>query len=208
VAHALPGAADARLLAAAKEPRDRVALMLLIDYGIRRGGLMGLRLIDFDLIDKTVVVREKGQKERELPLRGRILVELERWMRFDLPAVGRPPEPDDFLLYPIRKLGRNAGTMRGYPKKPMAPNTIHRWWYDRCRAAGLVGEGITSGLNMHRARHSFAREMRRTAGIEAASQALGHADLSRTLNIYGHQDKSDLERAFEAFAKRHREEES
>src|ERR1700753_3570286 len=48
--------------------------------------------------------------------------------------------------------------------------------------------GITSGLNMHQARHLFAMELRRVAGIEASSQALLHSDLSTTLNIYGHQD--------------------
>jgi integrase len=41
---------------------------------------------------------------------------------------------------------------------------------------------------MHQARHTFAQELRRVAGIDAASQALGHADLSTTLGIYGHQD--------------------
>ena len=58
-----------------------------------------------------------------------------------------------------------------------------------------------SGLNMHRARHTFATELRRVAGIDAASQALGHSDLSTTLGIYGHRDLSDLERDMEAFAR-------
>ena len=53
---------------------------------------------------------------------------------------------------------------------------------------------------MHRARHTFAVEPRRVAGIEAASQALGHSDLTTTLGIYGHQDQSDLERAMDAYA--------
>jgi integrase len=48
---------------------------------------------------------------------------------------------------------------------------------------------------MHQARHAFAIELRRVAGVEAASQALGHSDLSTTLGVYGHQDQADLERA-------------
>jgi integrase len=59
---------------------------------------------------------------------------------------------------------------------------------------------MTSGLNMHQARHLFAMELRRVAGIEAASQALRHSDLSTTLGIYGHQDGSDLEAAFDKYA--------
>ena len=67
---------------------------------------------------------------------------------------------------------------------------------------GLVKPGIRAGLNMHLARHTFATELRRIAGIEAASQALGHSELNTTatLSIYGHQDDSDLERAMEKFA--------
>ena len=48
---------------------------------------------------------------------------------------------------------------------------------------------------MHRPRHTFAIELRRVAGIDAASQALGHADLNTTLSIYGDMDASDLESA-------------
>jgi integrase len=36
--------------------------------------------------------------------------------------------------------------------------------------------------------------------LGAASQALGHSDLSTTAAIYGHYDLSDLERAMDAFA--------
>lgn len=37
-------------------------------------------------------------------------------------------------------------------------------------------------------------------GIDAASQALGHADLNATLAIYGHQDQTDLEAAMDTYA--------
>ncbi len=37
-------------------------------------------------------------------------------------------------------------------------------------------------------------------GIDAASQALGHADLNTTLGIYGHRDQTDLETAMDAYA--------
>ena len=44
-------------------------------------------------------------------------------------------------------------------------------------------------------------ELRRVAGIDAASHALGHADLTTTLSIYGHFDDSDLESAMDAYAR-------
>jgi integrase len=51
---------------------------------------------------------------------------------------------------------------------------------------------MTSGLNMRRARYTFATALRRAADRGAASQALGHNDLSTTTSIYGHYDLSDL----------------
>jgi integrase len=83
----------------------------------------------------------------------------------------------------------------------LSRQAVHRWWYRQAQAAGLVGPNATSGLNMHRARHTFAVELRRLAGIDAASHALGHSDLSTTLGIYGHRDASDLEAAMEAYGR-------
>jgi integrase len=44
-------------------------------------------------------------------------------------------------------------------------------------------------------------ELRRVAGIDAVSNALGHSDLSTTLGIYGHFDDSDLQGAMETYAR-------
>ena len=198
VAPLLPQGADARLLGAARVPRDRVALLCLLDLGLRRGGLARLRVRDFDLARRTVSVTEKGQKSRVLPLRGRIVPEFDLYLLSELPALDRQPEPDDYLLYAIKRYGQGA-VERGFPKVPASGQYVHRWWYRQLEAAGFVSEGVRAGLNMHRARHTFAVDLRRVAGIDAASQALGHADLSTTASIYGHHDLSDLEQAFEEF---------
>lgn len=195
----LPTHVDELLLGCARTARDRLALLVLLDCGVRRGELAGIRIRDFDLGRRQLTVFGKGQKERVLPLRGRIVMALGAYLGEPLEFVGRRPEPDDYLLYPEKR----TPDRRVYwadPKKPCAPNTVHRWWYRTLEQAGLVGHGVRSGLNMHRARHTFATELRRVAGVEAASQALGHSDLSTTLEIYGHQDQRDLERAMEAFA--------
>jgi integrase len=89
----------------------------------------------------------------------------------------------------------------------MSGPTVHRCWYRHAQAAGLVGAGMSSGLNVHRARHTFATDLRRIADLGAASQALGHSDLSTTASIYGHYDLSDLERAMEALARSRRDDE-
>jgi hypothetical protein len=45
----------------------------------------------------------------------------------------------------------NGRILPAYPKRRMSGPTVHRWWYRHLEAAGLVGAGMTSGLNMHRA---------------------------------------------------------
>lgn len=213
VARVLPLDARPRLLTATKQPRDRLALFCLLGLGLRRAELAGIQFRDFDAQRGWLRVFGKGRKERILPLRGPILAELRLVLSSDLPHVGRPPQGDDYLLYPIRTLAGGRGTEGqlkhqhvAAPKDKPSPQAVHRWWYRCAQAAGLVGPGVTSGLNMHQARHTFAMELRRVAGIDAASHALGHADLSTTLGIYGHRDDSDLERAMEQYARWRREE--
>lgn len=215
VAPLLPADADVELLNAAPAPRDRVALACLLWLGVRRGELRGIQVRDFDMGRRSLRVFGKGQKERVLPLRGRILDELAFYLSADLPHVGRPPEPDDFLLYPTKRVfgergpeGQQLWQTIAYPKEQPSVQYVHRWWYRMLEQAGLVGAGVRKGLNMHRARHTFATDLRKVAGIEAASQALGHSDLSTTLGTYGHQDPSDLERAMEDYASAKRWEDS
>jgi integrase/recombinase XerC len=208
VAPLLPADARPRLLTVAKHPRDRLALFCLLLLGVRRGELACIQVRDFDAQRCSLRVYGKGRKERVLPLRGPVLAELRLFLSSDLPHVGRPPEPDDYLLYPTKKVydgrgpeGQQKRAVRAYPKKRPSAQAVHRWWYRQPEAAGLVGRGITHGLNMHLARHTFATELRRVAGIDAASQALGHADLNTTLGIYGHRDQTDLETAMERYAR-------
>jgi integrase len=50
---------------------------------------------------------------------------------------------------------------------------------------------------IHLARHTFATEHREVAGIDAASQPLGHADLLSTIRVYKDRDQTDLETAMD-----------
>ena len=87
----------------AAAPRDRAALLFLLDAGLRRGELTGIRVQDIDLSRRQVTVYGKGQKSRVIPLRGRIVLELEHYTLEPLPFLDRAPEPDDFLLYPEKR---------------------------------------------------------------------------------------------------------
>jgi integrase len=193
----LPEAARDRLLAAAPRARDAFALSVLLDLGVRRNELRMLRLRDVDLARRVLVVMGKGQKARALPLRGEIVLAAESYMLEDLEGLERPPEREDFILYP-EKRNPDRKVYTADPSRPMAANSVHRWWYRMCELAGLVVKGQRSGLNLHRARHGFALEMRRAVSLEAASHALGHSDLSTTMRHYGHWADDELAIAFEA----------
>lgn len=205
MARTLPADARPKLLAAAKTPRDRVALHCLLGLGLRRSELAAIQMRDFDLTRNMLRVFGKGQKERVLPMPAPMAAEVGIMLASPLPFTQREPEGDDFLLYPVRRVPAGRGLEGQFTTKRLAEpkvrpsvQTVHRWWYGLAADAGLVAGGVTSGLNMHQARHAFAMEMRRVAGIDAASQALGHADLSTTLGIYGHVDSADLREAFRA----------
>jgi len=204
----LPIATDAKVLSAAETARDRLALLVLFDCGVRRAELAGIRVRDIDLARRTIVVTGKGRKSRTIPIRGRIVLAAEEYLLEQLAhPVARQPEPDDFLLYP-EKRNPNGVPYWADPKKMCAMNTVHRWWYRMLRQAGAVGEGVTAGTNMHRARHTFAQSVRRAyPDMGVVQHLLGHSDPSTTIALYGNYSQEDLERAMEAFAKVLRESE-
>ena len=73
----------------------------------------------------------------------------------------------------------------------MPRQTLHRWWYEHLQRAGLVAEDVERGMNMHRARHTFATELRRDAGdLGVVQRMLGHSDIHTTEAFYGHYDLS------------------
>ena len=198
----LPAATDQRVLNAATSERDKLGLLILLDTGVRRGELSGVRVRDLDLARRTITVTGKGRKTRVIPLRSRIVEAADRYLMTPLPFLDRLPELDDYVLYPEKR----TPDRRVYwadPKKRMAQNTIRRWWYRQLEAAGIVSHGVRSGLNMHRTRHTFARDVRRAhPDIGAVQHLLGHSDPSTTIALYGGYDQTDLERAMEAFAGR------
>ncbi len=58
----------AAILASNPELRDRLALRLLLDYGLRKGALQGVQVKHFDHYRKRLTVFTKGGKIRDLPI--------------------------------------------------------------------------------------------------------------------------------------------
>jgi site-specific recombinase XerD len=197
----LPEAIDMELLAVAETLRDRVALLALFDFGLRKAELGDLQVRDVDLSNRTLTVRRgKGQKARVLPIRGRFILVFEEYLMTPLRHLERLPEPDDYLVY--SEWRKNGKIYNAKPKQPMPRQSLHRWWYEHLQRAGLVDADVQRGMNMHRARHSFATALRKDVGdLGVVQRMLGHSDVSTTERFYGHYDLSDLEQAMEHFSK-------
>jgi hypothetical protein len=64
-----------------------------------------------------------------------------------------PAEAEEVLTIGNDKIGYARITRRRHDRKPTG-KLVQRWWYRCLERSGLVTEGATSGLNMHRARHT------------------------------------------------------
>jgi integrase len=168
------------ILAAAQDPHDRVALRLLLDYGLRKSALRGVRLADFDRERQRLSFVTKNSRQQTVPL-----VDETLWGDLSL-------TDGDYLLCRRKQVWRgyeSDGSSRfehkRYPALPMGAHGLHDWWYARLADAGLVEPGTTSGQRMHKARHSAGqRVLDRTGNLKAVQKLLGHASISTTADIY------------------------
>jgi integrase len=140
------------ILASQTGLRDKVALRLLLDYGIRKGSLQAVRFQHFDHLRKRLVVFAKGGTIRELPIPHQAF-----WLDLERVLIELETQPDHYLLCRQRTDPPHKGVapnVRRYPEQPMGVHDLHDWWYDCLQRAGIVPEGVTSGKRMHKARHS------------------------------------------------------
>jgi site-specific recombinase XerD len=160
--------------------RDRAVLELMYGSGLRVGEVAGLTVDRVDLDRGRVVVRGKGDKEREVPMS-------------DFAA-------DAALAY--LEHGRALLAPEGAPqlffnrrKKPFSPRDI-RSMVERYAGTLLAGRRVTP----HTLRHSFATHLLEGgADIRAVQELLGHASVATTQR-YTHVSRSRL---FEAYGRAH-----
>lgn len=158
--------------------RDRLAVRLAGECGLRVAEIVGLRLEDVLLDERLLVVRGKGGKRRSVPLPRSLLPDLEGWLR--LRRVLAPAGEPHLML---------RGLKNGRLGRKLSANGL--WWRitGHYRAIGLPSR--YSGLHMlrHTAGTRFYRASR---DLHATARLLGHASPS-TSAIYA---KMDLEGLF------------
>jgi integrase len=166
--------AEAERLLAALPDADRPLWATALYAGLRRGELMGLRWRDIDLPQGVLhVVRAWDPKEREM-----VTPKSKAGIRrVPIPAALRA------FLAPL-KLASGAdpdGLVFGVRGAPFSASSIGERAQRVWRAAGL------EPISLHECRHTFASLMI-AAGVnaKALSTFMGHANISITLDRYGH----------------------
>ncbi len=145
----------------------RLIVSLLYATGIRRAELIGLQRKQLDRERKTLRVRGKGDKMREIPLIASVLEEILLYLQAAKSMVGEGTPESPLLI-----------TEKGNPLYPE--------YVDRAVKAELDGYGITGRKSPHVLRHSLATALLdEGADLNAIKQMLGHSSLAAT-EVYTH----------------------
>lgn len=166
------------------ERRDRLCLRLLLDYGVRKGGLLSVQFRMCDPNRRTVTVFTKGRKVQTVQV-----VDPAWWDDFEKLSFEIGAQPHWFLLW-SRHTGR--GNRPNYDR-PYGSRGAHEWWYRCLQRAEVVDVGVTAGERMHKARHTAGqRILDKTGNIKAVQKQLGHASPTTTMETYVDWDDTQL----------------
>jgi len=161
--------------------RDLAMLELFYSSGLRLNELRGIDLGVLDLLADQVKVRGKGRKERIVPVGGRAVRALRRYLEARKAAARRPGADKEAVF--LSRRGRR-----------LAAVTIQRRIH---RLFDLAG---ADGFRVHSLRHTFATHMMDAgADLRSVQEMLGHASLTTT-QVYTH---TSVERLKEVYKKAH-----
>ena len=159
--------------------RDRALLETLYSAGVRVSELVGLDLLDADLIDGVMTVRGKGKKERLALLGPEATRAIENWLCDRAALLGRLKKDSTAVF--LNKGGTRL-TVRSV---------------GRLLAKYLKRAGLDPRTSPHTLRHSFATHMLDAgADIRGVQELLGHKSLTTT-QVYTHVSTRRLKDAYQ-----------
>jgi integrase/recombinase XerD len=155
--------------------RDRALLETLYATGMRVSEAVGLKLTDAELDVGFVTCKGKGAKTRTVPLGGKAIEALKRYLA---EARGKLAKGSSRYVF----LGR---------KGPLSRQQVFRIIKKYAAAAG-----VKKRVSPHTLRHSCATHLLENgAGLRVVQELLGHANLSTT-EIYTHLTVTDLKATY------------
>jgi site-specific recombinase XerD len=151
------------LIAAAANPPEKAAIVVLAATGLRRAELMRLKVGDVNLEERRLLVNGKGGRQRYVPLAKPAVRALVRYLKWR----GELPFPD---LFVTRYRGRLSQEIE----------SRSRWLYWALRRAASRA-GISERVHPHMLRHTFASYLvRRGVDIRTVQLLLGHVTMQAT----------------------------
>lgn len=169
--------------------RDATMLALLLGCGLRASGLVGLN--ESNVIKAFIggqqrlvlKIKEKGDKERQLPIPVQAGLLLRLYMEHPaLAAVDRALPDGDRVLFISTKNSRCPAHEWHGEKRRISRHAVHRMVMRYGKRAGLPSE-VT---HPHAMRHLFGTELaEEEVPTNTAANLMGHAD-SKTTRIYEH----------------------
>jgi integrase/recombinase XerC len=171
--------------------RERLRVLTMMESGARAGELRGLRLGDFDLYRKTIVVTGKGSKRRLIPISTELSATVDEYLLTPYPILERRPDSTDYLWYGIYKVGERLIGLK--PERMLSPRGFTDWWRRVEAAAGVRHR------KPHMMRHTFATDvLDATEGdLYAVKELLGHSS-TRVTEVYLHSSRTRTEGAVKA----------
>jgi site-specific recombinase XerD len=163
---------------AAVNERDKLIVRVLADTGVRLGGLLGLTLGDLLQDGRTysLKVREKGDKERLVPIKPELYKRLRRFAEKT-----RPDGNTDRIFLTLRRSARTG------QHEPISGNGVEQLFQTLTESAGL-----RKRVYPHLMRHSYATHFLRRGGNPLLlQQILGHDSLAMITATYSHLTISD-----------------
>lgn len=150
--------------------RDRAMLALLMDSGIRVGGLVGMRVGHIDLKGNRAQVTEKGNKSRTVHWTSYTSSLIQRWLNVR-------DWPDADALWISMTTGN-----------PLTTSGVEQVLRRLKKQAGVRG-----AVNPHAFRHAFAREYLRAGGDAITlARLIGHANVNTTAAHYAIFNEDEL----------------
>ncbi|MBQ6286914.1 MAG: tyrosine-type recombinase/integrase [Bacteroidales bacterium] len=157
----------------------RLIVSMLYSTGIRRSELIGLTLGSVDFSRKTMMVKGKGDKMREIPLVPSLCEEISLYLQTVETMEGRKRTASEPLLV----------TEKGSKLYPMLVDRVIK------SELGQVGS-ITGRKSPHVLRHSLATELlNEGADLNSIKELLGHSSLAAT-QVYTHNSIEKLKKVY------------
>ena len=158
--------------------RDVAIFELIYSSGLRLAELVGIDLDDLDLEQRQLVVTGKGNKTRYLPVGGKAIEAIRRWLPLRADFCRDPAESALFV-------SRRGQRISARNVQERLRHLIRR-------------QGLGRHLSPHMLRHSFATHLLESSSdLRAVQELLGHANIATT-QVYTHLDFQHLAQVYDA----------